>query len=143
MPPVKKNQGLTAADEAKIAAHPTVASVEADTLAPAPDVDQAELARLRRVIEDYEAAELKRETGAFTGVARCVNQACETYDTSAPIALVLEVKEMRSEDTPALVLSTSEYLHPVDDGDLACPKCGADRAIMQEEPRSYAPLAPR
>ena len=116
---------------------------EAQDLAPAPDVNAEELARLRRIIEDYEAAEKQRETGAFTGVARCVNQACKTYDKSSPIALVLEVKEMRSEDTPALVLATSEYLHAVDDTDLACPTCGKDRAIMQEDPREYAPMAPR
>ena len=116
---------------------------EAQDLAPAPDVNADELARLRRIIEDYEAAEVQRETGAFTGVARCVNQACKAFDASLPIALRLEVKEMRSEDTPALVLATSEYLQAVDDADLPCPKCGVHRAIMREEPPSYAQLAPR
>ena len=116
---------------------------EAQDLAPAPDVDALELARLRKIIEDYEAADRERETGAFTGVARCLNHGCKSFDVSAPIALRLEVKEMRSEDTPALVLATSEYLQAVDDADLACPKCGHGRAIMREEPPSYAPLAPR
>ena len=116
---------------------------EAENLAPAPDVDAAELARLRRIIEDYEAADRQRETGAFTGVARCVNQTCKAFDASLPIALRIEVKEMRSEDTPALVLATSEYLQAVDDADLPCPKCGVHRAIMAEEPPSYAQLAPR
>lgn len=112
-------------------------------LAPAPDVNAEELAALRARIEQYEEAERKRETGAFTGVARCVNQGCDKFDASMPIALQLEVKEMRSEDTPALVLSTSEYLHPVDDADLPCPKCGVGRAIMAQEPPTYAAMAPR
>ena len=49
-----------------------------------------------------QAADRQRETGAFTGVARCVNQTCKAFDASLPIALRIEVKEMRSEDTPAL-----------------------------------------
>ena len=64
------------------------------------------------------------------------------FDASAPIALRLEVKEMRGPDSP-LVVSTSEYLHPVDDADLPCPKCGVGRAIMAQEPPAYAAMAPR
>lgn len=116
---------------------------EPEDLTPAPDVNSDELARLRKIIEDYEAAERQRETGEFIGVARCLNQGCKSYDVSLPIALRLEVKEMRAEDTPALVLATSEYLHAVDDDDLACPKCGHGRAIMREEPPTYAQIAPR
>ena len=122
---------------------PPVKKTPEPDLAPAPDVNAEELAQLRARIEQYEEAERKRETGAFTGVARCVNQACEKFDASLPIALQLEVKEMRSEDTPALVLATSEYLHPVDDADLPCPKCGVGRAIMAQEPPAYAAMAPR
>lgn len=109
----------------------------------APDVNAEELAALRARIEGYEAAERQRETGAFTGVARCVNPACKVYDTSQPIALTVDVKETRDEQIPALVIATSEYLRPVDDADLECPKCGTGRAIMAEEPPTYAALAPR
>lgn len=115
----------------------------AEDLVPAPDVNAEELAALRARIEAYEEAERQRETGAFKGIARCVNQACERFDVSSPIALRVEVKETRSEDTPALVLATSEYLQAVDDGDLPCPKCKVGRAIMREEPPTYAQLAPR
>ena len=127
MPPVKK----------------TPETPETPDLTPAPpNISAEDLAAMRRKIEDYEAAEIQRETGAFTGVARCVNRACEKFDASAPIALRLEVKEMRGPDSP-LVLSTSEYLHPVDDADLPCPKCGVGRAIMAQEPPAYAAMAPR
>jgi hypothetical protein len=123
---------------------PPVKKEPETTPIPAPaEITPEELAALRARIEAYEAAEKQRETGAFTGVARCVNQACEKFDVSMPIALQLEVKEMRSEDTPALVLSTSEYLHPVDDADLPCPKCKVGRAIMAQEPPTYAAMAPR
>ena len=107
------------------------------------DASAEELAALRARIEAYESAERQRETGAFTGVARCVNPACKVYDTSQPIALQIDVKETRDEQIPALVIATHEYLHPVDDADLECPKCGTGRAIMAQEPPTYAPLAPR
>lgn len=111
---------------------------------PAPaEITPEELAELRARIESYEAADVQRKTGAFTGVARCVNQGCKDFDASKPIAVKLDVVENRAPDMPALVTHTSEYLHAVDDEDLPCPKCGVSRAIMPEEPQTYAAMAPR
>lgn len=116
----------------------------AEAKKPAPEgVSTEDMAALRERIEAYEEADRRRETGAFTGYARCPNNRCEKFDTHAEVAMVCDVVETRAPDVPGLVLSTSEHLRPLDDADIACPSCEQPRALMREKPPTYPQMTPR
>lgn len=106
-------------------------------------VSETEMADLRQRIEAYEEADRMRETGAFTGYARCPNRSCERFEGLAEIAMVVDVRETRAPDVPGLVLATAEYPRPLDDADIACPACGTPRALMRDKPPAYPQMAPR
>lgn len=101
------------------------------------DFTADERAALEARVAELEQEAAARESGAFTGVARCPNPGCEKFDSSSPIALREDVVNRYAEDIPGYVLTNAIYLVPIDDADLACPGCGASRSIAKAEPPAY------
>jgi hypothetical protein len=90
-------------------------------------------------------------TVELAGFARCVNPACveidETgaqsgghYEVDRPIQLVRETTQLKGypgEAFASMVITESEYVHPVDDMDLICPDCGQPCALIDKKPVVY------
>jgi hypothetical protein len=76
----------------------------------------------------------------FEGWARCVNQACEAWDTDRPIGLVRETvtrKGYQGEAFAQMVITESTYVHAADDRDMVCPECGMPSALLDKKPVVY------
>jgi hypothetical protein len=78
--------------------------------------------------------------GELTGYARCMNVGCESYDQPRPIRLRRERTELRAADLANLLVTSSEYLIPLDDSELACGGCGQPCAIQETAPPTYAKM---
>jgi hypothetical protein len=74
------------------------------------------------------------ETERATGFTRCVDPSCPDFDVEIPLDLVREKRIERDSQLPVDVKET-DYLHPADEAELACPSCGSDRMITDQAKR--------
>jgi hypothetical protein len=72
------------------------------------------------------------------GFARCVQHGCERFQDDREIPIVIDLVEERDPQKAGMVISSTEYVIPVDDADLACPDCGQPCALTTGPAKTYA-----
>lgn len=75
----------------------------------------------------------------FMGLARCLNHACEMADTDRPIRLRKTYIRIKAPDLP-IDINVTSHNELVDEGDVVCPECGENCAILPKAPPKYQQL---
>jgi transposase len=67
------------------------------------------------------------------GLASCINQMCDRFNEDRPIRLKIDRVSRSYKDQGGdlgFESTSTEYTHPADDADLACPECGQPCALI-------------
>ena len=75
------------------------------------------------------------------GYATCDAITCPSAGEHRPIALIEETTAFYFDGLPSIERTTTNT-RPADDGDLACPDCGAPRSVAEHLPPVLEHLAP-
>ena len=76
--------------------------------------------------------------GPMVGYGRCLNSACDMFETLDEIPRERHTKTVMAEDLPVAVTQSHYDVYP--DGAEMCPSCREPRALLPEKPRKIPKL---